>query len=313
MAPRITVLCGGLGGARLALALQEAGLEGSSAFVTNVADDIVWDGALVCPDTDAVLYSLSGVFDHERGWGVKGDDLPPPNGAWFSVGARDREHHRHRQALLGCAPLSEATAIMAEELLIMSTLVPATDAPVRTMVHAGGRWTGFQEWLVRDHAPPAAAVRYDGINDAVAAPGVLDLLADSDVVVLASSSPVASIEPILALPGVRDVLQARRGPTAAVSPVLLRRPPVTARDERRATARQHLLAAVGAAHTPVAVAARYAPLVDTFVLDPADAGDASAVVELGLCPEVAPVTGESAEDRAALVDCLLQLATVPIP
>lgn len=302
------MVCGGLGGARLALGLQEAGLEGSTSFVTNVADDIVWDGALVCPDTDAVLYSLAGIFDHERGWGVRGDSFPPPNGAWFAVGARDREHQLHRQALLECVSLSEATAILAEELGITATVIPATDATLRTVVHHGGRWTGFQQWLVRDHAPPADAVAYRGVESAAPAPGVLGAITESDLVVLASSSPVASIEPTLALPGVRDALRRRRGPTVAVSPIALRRPPGSERDRQRAVARQRLLAAVGVAATPVAVAGRYADFLDAFVLDPADAGDARDVPALGLRAEVAPITGETAGERAALVERLIELA-----
>lgn len=305
MAPRITVLCGGLGGARLALALQEAGLESRSCFLTNVGDDIVWDGALVCPDTDAVTYSLAGTFDHGRGWGVVGDE-PPASGSWFTVGPRDRAHHVRRQTLLNSGlPLSTVTAQLAADLGVTATIIPVTDAAVRTRVRHGGGWSGFQEWLVRDHAPQPEAIAYAGIAEAVPAAGVLAAIRDSDVVVLASSSPVASIDPILNVAGVHAALERRVGRTVAVSPIARRRVPDCERDLRRAAARERLLTAVGETATPVAMAARYADLVDAFVLDPVDACDAGAVGALGVRPVFAPVTGLTAGERAALVELLV--------
>src|SRR5512147_1404085 len=130
-APLITALCGGLGGARLALALQAAGLESRTCFVTNVADDCEVGGLLVCPDTDAVLYALGGLFDDERGWGVRGDVFPAcAEGAddWFHIGERDRRQHHARSALLASGlSLSAATAHLAKGLGVAARVLPASN------------------------------------------------------------------------------------------------------------------------------------------------------------------------------------------
>lgn len=289
-APLITVLCGGLGGARLALALQAAGLEARTCFVTNVGDDCEHDGLLVCPDTDAVLYALAGVFDEARGWGVRGDVFPARRDGWFHVGARDRRQHRARTARLaaGCS-LTAATAALAARLGVRATVLPATDQPLRTHLHTPRGALAWQEWLVRERAaPPVLAVEYRGLEAARASDAVLAAVREAALLVIAASSPVASIGPLLALPGMVDAIRARRGPGVALSPVARRRPLRLARDRQRAHARAALLAARGIAHEPAAVARLYAGLVDAFVLDDADRADAGAVAALGLAPLVAP-------------------------
>ena len=318
VAPRITVICGGLGGARLALALCEAGLDATATFITNVADDTEVGRLLVCPDTDAVIYALCSCFDETRGWGVRGDVFDagavPGGPAWFSIGRRDAEHHARRRELLDAGlPLSAATRVLGEVRGIAASVIPATDARLRTRVavmadeSADVPWLRFQEWLVRDRAPAPSAVRYHGSESATPAPGVLEAISNADVVLVAPSSPVASILPTLGLPGVRDALARRRlgsRPTLAISPVVLRRPPVLDRDVRRAHARAVLLAATGVRHQPVEVARLYRDVVDTFVLDTADAMDADAVAALGLRPAIAPTIMDDAASRWRLIRAL---------
>ena len=311
-APSLVVLCGGLGGARLALALQSAGAADETLFVTNVADDVEVGGLLVCPDTDAVIYALAGRFDEERGWGVRGDAFPgarPGEPPWFNLGKADRAHHERRRELLASGlTLGAATQVLAGDLRVRAAVRPATAQPVRTRVRTDTGWLGFQEWLVRERAqPPARDVVYAGIEAAKPDPDTLDALGDADLVVLAASSPVASLRPTLALRGVRRALTRRRRPTVAISPVT-GRPLVTDRDRRRSQARAALLAAVGVAHDPAAVAGLYRGLADRFLLDPADAHAARAVADLGLQPVVAPTVAETIWERARLADVLLSMA-----
>jgi LPPG:FO 2-phospho-L-lactate transferase len=309
-APLITALCGGLGGARLALALQTAGLESRSCFVTNVADDCEADGLLVCPDTDAVLYALGGLFDEERGWGVR-DDVFPAYAAgandWFHIGEHDRRQHRARSALLAKGlSLSAATAHLAKGLGVAARVLPASNDRLRTLVHTPQGVLAWQEWLVRERARPAVeAVEYQGICSARATDAVLAAVRDAGLLVIAASNPVASIGPTLALPGVSDAIRARRGPTVALSPVVHRRPPLTERDARHAAARAALLHAVGIEHHPVAVAELYADLLDAYVLDHIDAADTAAVGRLGLRPLIAPTIDRTA--GAHLIATLLDL------
>lgn len=299
---RITILCGGLGGARLALALKAAGRDGEATFVTNVGDDWEVGGLLVCPDTDAVLYALAGIFDEERGWGIHGDrfDGAPLGGLdWFHVGVRDRSQHQRRTELMGAGlSLTEVTAVLAGGLGLRACVLPATDARVRTRIRTPAGVLAWQEWLVREEArPPVAAVTYAGIEAAQPTDAVLRAIRAADLAVLAASSPVASLAPILALAGVTEAIRARRLPTVAISPVVRRLPAVAARDRRRAAARAALLASRGMAHDPVGIAALYADLVDAYVLDDADAADAAAVRDLGLRVVVAPTLDRSAGPR----------------
>lgn len=310
--PRITVISGGLGGARLALVLQAAGLESQCCFVTNVGDDCEARGLLVCPDTDAVVYALAGVFDEERGWGVRGDVFPAvPEDGWFHVGCRDRETHVARDALLREGrSITDATAHLAHCLGVKARTLPASDEALRTHVHTSKGVLGWQEWLVRERARPSVRkVEYRGIANARATPEVRQAIIEASLLVIAASSPVASIGPTLALPGVADLIRARRQPTVALSPVTRRRPPANDRDARRAAARAALLSAAGIEHDPVAIARHYSDLIDAYVLDEADAADAEAVARLGIEPLVAPIIDRAGGDR--LVEPLLAFRTDP--
>lgn len=306
--PLVTVISGGLGGARLALALEAVGLESRTCFVTNVGDDLVVDGLLVCPDTDSVLYALAGQFDEERGWGIRGDTFPPVAGdhAWFNIGERDREHHLRRRALLDeQLRLSEATRLLAGEMGIAAGVVPATDDEVRTHVVTDvGRLT-WQEWLVRERAQPVpAAVEYRGAARARANPEAISAIERAAMVVIAPSSPVASVAPILAVQGFTAALAARPGPTVAITPVVVRRPPQTDRDRRRAHARAALLATVGREHSPAAVAGFYRGLIDTFVVDPDDADDVEEVASQACDVLVAPGPTTTVDGLSAIVRIL---------
>jgi LPPG:FO 2-phospho-L-lactate transferase len=290
-APRVAVICGGLGGARVALALQALGLEDAACFVTNVGDDLAVDGLLVCPDTDSVLYALAGCFDEERGWGVRGDTFGPRGSEelpWFHVGTKDRRHHVARAALLRDGlMLGEATRRLAEALGVRAAVVPISDAPVRTRIRTLEGVLTWQEWLVREQGEPEPlAVEYPGAERAIASPMALDAIRGAELVLVAPSSPVASIAPILAVPGVLDTLAEAR--VVVLCPVVTRRPPVQERDVRRHRVRAALLRTVGASHDPVGVASWYRALSPAFVLDPADAQDAPAVEALGIEARVAP-------------------------
>jgi LPPG:FO 2-phospho-L-lactate transferase len=302
----VTVLCGGLGGARLAMATVEACRSATTTFVTNVADDWNVGGLLVCPDTDAVLYALSDRFDAQRGWGVVGDVFPGPRASepsWFGIGEFDRVTHQRRAALLASGlGLGEATQRLAADAGVDARVIPVTGDAVRTRIMTDTGWHAFQEWMVRDRGPDVRAVQWHGLDHALPSAGVIDALQRSDVVVIASSSPIASLAPILGVAGVREELLRRSGPTVALSPMVLGRPPVTDRDRHRESARRRLMAAAGVQHDPAAVATWLAPLVTHFVVDPTDVAWCDAIGTTGARPLVAPVIGIDAAERRSLVD-----------
>ena len=274
---RYVVLCGGLGGSRFVDALARAAGAENVTAIGNVGDDIEVLGLHVSPDLDTVLYTLAGLLDEERGWGVRAETygalemvgrLGGPT--WFTLGDRDVGLHLVRsERLRGGAPLSAVFRELARALGVAVRLIPVTDDRLRTVVRTPQGELAFQDWFVRRrHADRVLGVRYDGAADAAPAPGVIDAIEAADVVFLAPSNPFVSILPVLAVPGVRDAVSARR--VVAVSPL------VGGRALRGPLA--EMMASLG--HEPGArgVRAVYGDLVDTFVVDGVDADVPGAVV-----------------------------------
>jgi LPPG:FO 2-phospho-L-lactate transferase len=287
----IVVLSGGLGGARLAMAAVESGWTHRATFITNVGDDWSIGDLPICPDTDAVIYGLTGRFDEARGWGVRCDRFRGPREnepGWFGIGDKDRATHEcRRDILLQGATLQEATMAMTRGLTD-ARVTPVTNDRVRTMVRIGRKWLPFQSWLVREQAPQPDEVRWDGVDQATPAPGVLETIDAADVVVIASSSPVASIGPIMATPGIRAALAARTGPVIALSPISSR-PFVSQRDRRRAMVRERLMRSRNMEHTAGAVASWLSGTITHFALDDFDAHLIDDIATTGLTPMVLPV------------------------
>jgi LPPG:FO 2-phospho-L-lactate transferase len=314
----VAVLCGGLGGARLAPHLAAAGHRVTA--ICNVADDLEVAGLHVSPDVDAVLYALAGTFDHERGYGVRGDTstfstLAAAAGleTWFQLGDRDLATHVLRTALLRRGlPLSGAVATIAAGLDVRASVLPSTDDRVRTRVVASDRELDFQSFYVRHGAAiDVSDVRWEGLAEARPAPGVLEALAGADLVVLAESSPVASLLPILGLSGVRDALAGAPGVRLALSPVIAAVPPRTAVDRHHWEARGRLLRGTGRGHDPAAVADLYRGLVDLFVLDRRDARFDAAVAATGAGVVGADLLDRTPWGRGQLVDLVGRLAARP--
>ncbi|MDQ3890967.1 MAG: 2-phospho-L-lactate transferase [Actinomycetota bacterium] len=276
---QLAVLCGGLGGSRLVDALSRAAGASAVTAIANVGDDLEILGLHVSPDLDTVLYTLAGLLDEERGWGVRDEShnalatVGKLGGeTWFTLGDRDIGLHLVRTLLLRRGePLSAVTRFLAERLGVAVRLLPATDDPVRTKVATPLGELDFQDWYVRRrHADSVHGVRYEGAARACAAPGVLEALAGADRIFIAPSNPFVSIFPILAVPGIRSALEARSERVVALSPL------VGGRALRGPLA--EMMISLG--HEPSAAGVRslYGDLVSTFVVDPADAGTAGAVV-----------------------------------
>ncbi len=285
----VTVLCGGFGAARFLSGLRSLP-DVELTCVVNTADDLVYEGLAVSPDLDTVTYALAGQFDEDRGWGLIGDTfhnaaaLRRFGSGWFAVGDADLATHLTRTGLLAAgATLAQATDRIAQDLGVSARVLPMTDDPVRTVVVSAGRRMPLQEYLVRHRAAVSVeAVEYDGLAEAAAGPGVLAAIHHADLVVIAPSNPVASIEPILTLPGVRDAIAGRADRAVAVTPVVSGRAPTTPAERSRAKARAAFMKARGDAHLATEVARSYAGLVRGFVLDARDAVEAAAIETMGM-------------------------------
>lgn len=294
----ITVLAGGVGAARLLAGLVQVMDPSELAAVVNTGDDLVLHGLHISPDLDTVTYTLAGRQDPERGWGLAGetwtvmDQLAALGGdTWFRLGDRDLATHLFRTGrLAGGAPLHQVTAELAARLGVGATLLPMSDDPVRTMVAlADGGEVAFQEYFVRlGHQVSVRGVRFDGAELARPAPGVLDALRHAERVVVAPSNPILSIAPVLAVPGVREVLAARVADVVAVSPL------VGGAALKGPAAR--LLTELGYGASSAGVASYYQQLAATLVIDVSDADDRTGVERQGLRCVVAPTV---MTDRAA--------------
>lgn len=306
----MTVLAGGVGGAKLADGL--AALTDDLTVVVNTADDAEVYGLAISPDLDTVMYTLAGVANPVTGWGVV-DESHTTLAAmgrygvdtWFTLGDKDLATHVVRtDRLRRGVPLSQVTAELARALGVRARLLPMTDDRVRTLVDTPAGRRGFQEYFVaRRHADEVLGVTFDGAADARPAPGVLEALATADVVVLAPSNPVVSIGPLLAVPGVRDALAASSARRVGVSPIVggaaLKGPAAT------------MLADLGHEVSPLGVARLYAGLLDVFCLDEQDAALAPAVEELGMTALVTRAVMVDGPDRARLAAELLAAAAPP--
>lgn len=225
-APRVVLLSGGVGGARLALGLARALPAGSLTVIVNTGDDFTHWGLAVCPDLDTVMYTLAGLSPYARGWGVEGDsftvlDAMTHLGAdgWFRVGDRDLATHLARTEALGAGQrLTEFTARLARRLGVMATLLPMSDDPCPTLMETRDEGVlPFQRWFVERAAAPALVGVRSGAP-ALATHEVLSAVADADVVLLGPSNPFVSLEPILDRPGLVALVATKR--VVAVSPLL---------------------------------------------------------------------------------------------
>lgn len=286
----ICAICGGTGGARLARGINSVSDPGSLTYICNVGDNIRLYGLTICPDIDTLIYYLSGVADYERGWGLQAETfnflerarLFYPD-AWFGLGDRDLATHVWRTALLREGwSLSQVTSQQARLSALPSRILPATDSWVETQIETTSQDTlHYEEYFIRYRCEPyVRQFHYTGIQDARPAPGVLEAIESSDIVVIAPSNPVASIFPIVSVPGIREVLVNNREKVWAISSVIeaLELP---AAERTRARSRERLLAAIELPHSPVSIGQLYRDFCSHFVLDQRDFAYVSQLEEMG--------------------------------
>ena len=309
----IVVLCGGVGGSRFLRALTAVVAPDRITAIVNTADDDWFHGLYVSPDPDIITYALAGEVDEQRGWGLRGDTFRWLESlrrfgreTWFQIGDRDLATHLHRTRLLREGrTLSEVIDDIARAFGVRARLLPMSDDRVRTIVETEAGALPFQEYLVKRHANDGVrAVRFEGTDEARPAPGVLDAIARAEALLIAPSNPIASIGPILAVPGIRDAVASSKVRRVAVSPIVGGRslqPPAG-----------EMMAGLGIPVDVTGVARVYDGLVDALVIDESDAGHADAVRALGVEPVVSAAVMRDEASRRALATAVLRSAGVPI-
>lgn len=299
--PQVTVIAGGVGAAKFLRGLVELVDPADVTAVVNVADDFRLHGLAISPDLDTVTYTLADQVNPETGWGRVGEtwtvmeELDRYGGdTWFSLGDRDLALHLYRtQRLSEGGSLSEVTAEVVRSHGLDVRVLPVSDAPMATKLMVDGQHIDFQDYFVaRRHDVAVSAVHFEGAATARPAPGVLEAISSADVVVVAPSNPIVSIGPVLAVPGIRDALVARRDSVVAVSPI------VGGAALKGPAAR--LMVELGHPSSAVGVAGLYREVVGTLVIDLVDEDLAPDVAAAGPACAVAD-TIMSDPKRAATV------------
>ncbi len=305
---KITALAGGVGASKLLLGLYEVMDPRDLTIIVNTGDDLILHGLKISPDLDIVTYTLAGIVDSAKGWGIRGETFHAlkrlavyGRANWFNLGDRDLATHIHRTAMLAEGKtLSQAADSIRTALGVKSRILPMSDAPVPTIIDSNEGPLHFQEYLVKRRAEPVVrGIRFPGVDSALPAHGVLKAIRDADRIIICPSNPLISIGPILALPRVRDQLRANKEKVFSVCPIVGGKSLKGPSDK--------MLAQRGYDPTALGVARLYADFTGTFIIDPADKAQAGAISALGLKVAVLPTVMTTRAQKRKLARALLCL------
>jgi len=298
---RLVALAGGTGAAKLLRGLDALVEPGALTIIGNTGDDALIWGLHISPDLDTICYTLAGLIDESRGWGLRdesfrtlGEMVRFGEPTWFNLGDRDLATHLHRTRLLAeGATLSEVTARLARDLGARHRVVPMSDQSVRTRLLGPDGWLTFQEYFVREKTQvEVREVEYAGAAAATPSPGLLQAIAEADAVIVCPSNPVTSIGPILAVPGLAGALEKTGAPIIGVSPII--------GGAAVSGPAGRLMAVRGLEVSAFGVATAYAPWLDTLVLDRVDAALAPRLEAAGVRPVLADTLMRGLPDEIAL-------------
>jgi LPPG:FO 2-phospho-L-lactate transferase len=304
--PTITALAGGVGASKLLLGLYDVMDPNGLTVIVNTGDDITLHGLKISPDLDIVTYTLAGVIDPAKGWGFRAETFHALKRlavfgrvTWFNLGDRDLATHIHRTAMLGGGnSLTDAAESIRAALGVKSRILPMSNEPVPTIIETDEGALHFQEYLVKRRAEPIVlGIRFDGVGAARPAPGVLEAIREAERIIICPSNPLISIGPILAVPGIREALRARKNDVVAVCPIVGGKSLKGPSDK--------MLAQLG--HQPSArgVAQLYSDFTGTFVIDPLDGSQAESIAALGMKVRVLPTIMKTRAQKRKLARALL--------
>lgn len=304
----ITALGGGVGAAKLLLGLYEVLAPSMLTIIVNTGDDIELHGLKISPDLDIVTYTLAGIVDSAKGWGIRGETFHAlkrlaayGRSNWFNLGDRDLGTHIHRTAQLAEGQtLAQAAESIRVALGVKARILPMSNDPVPTIIESNEGSLHFQEYLVKRGAEPVVkGIRFEGVEAARPAPGVLEAIGEASRIIICPSNPLISIAPILAVPGVREQLRVRKSDVFAVCPLVGGKSLKGPSDK--------MLAQLGHQATALGVAKLYADFTSTFVIDPADKTQAAAIGGLGMKVAILPTVMKTRAQKHRLARALLEL------
>jgi LPPG:FO 2-phospho-L-lactate transferase len=304
----ITALAGGVGASKFLDGLSRVAPPEEISIIVNTGDDIEMFGLYIAPDLDIVTYTLARAVNPETGWGLAGDTFNcleqllgyTQTERWFNLGDRDLAAHifRAQQLTLGL-PLSEIAERLRTALGVKSRVLPMTDTHTPTTIITAEGEMHFQEYLVKRRAQPkVTGIRFEYIESAKPAPGVAEAVLSSDAIIICPSNPLISIGPILAVPGMRDLLERAEAPVVAISPV------VGGASLKGPTDR--MLADLGLQVSATQVARLYSDVADVFILDIQDEAAKPEIEDLGLKVAVTDTVMSGLEEKIRLAKFTLE-------
>ena len=304
----LVVLTGGTGGAKLIEGLAAEIDPSELTIICNTGDDAIFHGLYVSPDIDTITYTLAGLSDSEKGWGIRGDTFTAleqlrrlGNDTWFNLGDKDLATHITRTKLLNEGlKLSAVTEHLRRQLRVRSRILPMSDQRIETRVKTPEGELSFQEFFVKQRwAPEVISVRFPGAEQAQPAPGVLDAIGNAQAIIVCPSNPITSIGPILAVPGIRAALEQTGAPVVGVSPMI------------GATAisgpAHKLMVAAGFDAYVVGVAKCYREFLDTLLIAGEDCASAARIEALGVAPVASDIRMATQADKLRLAGEVLAL------
>jgi LPPG:FO 2-phospho-L-lactate transferase len=303
----IAALAGGVGAARFLSGLTKLVNEEDLSVIVNTGDDIELFGLHISPDLDIVTYTLAGIVDEAKGWGVMGDtfqclEMLKAHGldTWFGLGDRDLATHLYRtERLKKGYTLTQITKEISIVLGLKTKILPMTDDVFETRVRTSEGSIHFEEYFVRRQAKDEVlGIDFVGAATAKPAPGVLDAILEAKIVVVCPSNPVVSIGTILEVDGVRDALKRTNARVIGISPIVAGMPIKGPADK--------MLRGLGFEVSAYGVAKIYSDFLDTFVIDTKDTGSKSRVETLGVNVKVTNTVMKSLEDKVALAMAVLE-------
>ena len=303
----ITALAGGVGAARFLTGLVRKIPEEDLTIISNTGDDIELYGLHVSPDIDIVVYTLAGIVDKRKGWGIQDDTFNSLNmleaygyDTWFRVGDKDLATHVFRTFLLKQGvPLSATVENLSKALEIKARIIPMSEERVETRVRTNEGTMHLQEYLVkRNCIPRVKAIEYAGLESAQPAAGVIDSILASDGVIICPSNPFVSIGPILALKGVRESLKTSRAKKIAITPLIAGRPVKGPLDK--------MLAGLGLEVSSSTIAGLYKDFIDVFVLDKIDRVEIDRIENYGVKAVTAKTLMKGLKDKIKLAEVVLK-------
>ncbi|MGE5532979.1 MAG: 2-phospho-L-lactate transferase [Bacillota bacterium] len=300
-------MAGGVGAARFLTGLTRLVREEDLTVIANTGDDIELFGMHISPDIDIVAYTLAGIVDEEKGWGIRGDtfqclDMLKKHGldTWFGLGDRDLATHIYRSNRLRQGfTLSQITSEVCQSLGLKVRILPMSNDKFETRVTTSHGSIHFEEYFVkRQCKDEVLGVEFIGAATAKPSPGVIDEILDSEVVIVCPSNPIVSIGTILAVEGVRDALKRTKARVVGVSPIVAGLPIKGPADK--------MLRGLGFEVSAFGVAKLYSDFLDTFVIDAKDVGEMNRIEQLGINVKTSNTVMKSLDDKISLARSVLE-------